>query len=120
MRNHFSTTGSRISFGARVVTHLEDTVYLAHNRPVDYFNSLVRNTPGDCLFDIATIELEFIFDMLYTKSAIIFTKMGFILHSISFYCTLFVFPLFDISFGMGKWTEKYRSGIDICITGMLL
>ncbi|KAL4332141.1 hypothetical protein GQ457_07G003730 [Hibiscus cannabinus] len=120
MRNHFSTTGSRISFGARVVTHLQDTVHLAHNRPVDYFNSLVRNTPRDCLFDIAAIELEFMFEMLYTKSAIIYTEMGFILHSISFCCTLFVLPLFVISFGMGKWTEEYSSGIDICITGILL
>ncbi|KAK8644422.1 hypothetical protein V6N13_123729 [Hibiscus sabdariffa] len=120
MRNHFSSTGSRISFGARVVTHLQDTVHLAHNRPVDYFNSLVRNTPRDCLFDIAAIELEFMFDMLYTKSAIIYTKMGFILHSISFCCTLFVLPLFVISFGIGKWTEEYSSGIDICITGILL
>ncbi|KAK8601866.1 hypothetical protein V6N13_058456 [Hibiscus sabdariffa] len=120
VKNYFSTTGSIKSSAAKLIAHLQDIVHLSDNRSEDYLRSLVRRSPVGCMFEIASIELGFMFDMLYTKSVIMYTKVGCILRVIGFCCSSFVLVLFLESFSIGELSEQFWSSLDVCITGILL
>ncbi|CAL5328299.1 unnamed protein product [Camellia sinensis] len=71
--------------------------------------------------DILEVEMGFMYDLLYTKAPITFTKRGCIFRSISFMCTVSVLVglirLINIE---AKWHKQHYSMVDIVITGVLL
>ncbi|KAL7193552.1 hypothetical protein ACSBR2_025206 [Camellia fascicularis] len=61
------------------------------------------------------------YDLLYTKASITFTKRGCIFRSISFMCTVSVLVgLFRLITMEAKWHKQHYSMVDIVITGVLL
>ncbi|CAL5374845.1 unnamed protein product [Camellia sinensis] len=71
--------------------------------------------------DILEVEMGFLYDLLYTKAPITFTKRGCIFRSISFMCTVSVLVgLFRLIAMEAKWDEQHYSMVDIVITGVLL
>ncbi|KAL7193565.1 hypothetical protein ACSBR2_025217 [Camellia fascicularis] len=71
--------------------------------------------------DILEDEMGLMYDLLYTKAPIAFTKRGCIFRSISFMCTVTVLVgLFRLITMEAKWHEQHYSMVDIVITGVLL
>ncbi|XP_028055260.1 uncharacterized protein LOC114259438 [Camellia sinensis] len=71
--------------------------------------------------DILEVEMGLMYDLLYTKAPITFTKRGCIFRSISFMCTVSVLVgLFRLIAMELKWHEQHYSMVDIVITGVLL
>uniref|UniRef100_A0A5B7C6V9 DUF4220 domain-containing protein n=1 Tax=Davidia involucrata TaxID=16924 RepID=A0A5B7C6V9_DAVIN len=75
-------------------------------------------------WDVAGVEMGLMYDMLYTKAPLIYTKAGFILRSICISFTVSVlvaFFLIVMSFMReNKWHGHYYWILDIAITGILL
>ncbi|GFZ10715.1 transmembrane protein, putative [Actinidia rufa] len=73
-------------------------------------------------WDATEVEMGLIYDLLYTKTSITYTMVGYILRSISFTCTVSVLVgFFCLLFRGGKyWHEQHYSMVDIAITGVLL
>ncbi|GKV28889.1 hypothetical protein SLEP1_g37877 [Rubroshorea leprosula] len=69
-------------------------------------------------FDVAVAELGFIFDVVYTKAALIYTKIGCFLRLSSFICSLAVLVLFLIRFMQD--VKLHFSIVDTFITMSLL
>ncbi|THG03730.1 uncharacterized protein LOC114292278 [Camellia sinensis] len=71
--------------------------------------------------NVLEVEMGLMYDLLYTKAPITFTKRGCIFRSISFMCTVSVlvglFRLIDME---AKWHKQHSSMVDIFITGVLL
>ncbi|CAL5376417.1 unnamed protein product [Camellia sinensis] len=71
--------------------------------------------------DILEVEMGLMYDLLYTKAPITFTKRGCIFRSISFMCTVSVLVgLFRLIAMEAKWHEQHYSMVDIVITRVLL
>ncbi|KAA8535434.1 hypothetical protein F0562_030425 [Nyssa sinensis] len=66
------------------------------------------------------VEMGLMYDLLYTKASITYTKAGFILRSISFICTVSVVVGFFLMAFLGKKWHEHYSIVDIAITGALL
>ncbi|KAF8377024.1 hypothetical protein HHK36_030396 [Tetracentron sinense] len=77
--------------------------------------SLVTNhESGEDAFKVVEMELGFMYDVLYTKASIVYTRQGCVLRAISFSTTISVFVVFLM-------IEKHGySNIDIIITHILL
>ena len=72
-------------------------------------------------WDALEIEMGLMYDLLYTKATITYSKMGCILRCISFACTMFVsVGIFWLIFRVDKKHEDPYSKVDITITGVLL
>ncbi|GKV17355.1 hypothetical protein SLEP1_g27870 [Rubroshorea leprosula] len=69
-------------------------------------------------WDIFVVELEFIFDVVYTKAALIYTKLGCFLRLTSFVSSFSVLLLFFIS--IINEPKFQFSRVDLAITGILL
>ncbi|KAL7193575.1 hypothetical protein ACSBR2_025220 [Camellia fascicularis] len=80
------------------------------------------NRNDDTYFkDVLEVEMGLMYDLLYTKAPIAFTKRGCIFRSISFVCTVSVLVgLFRLIAMAAKWHEQHYSMVDIVITGVLL
>ncbi|GLT95721.1 hypothetical protein SLE2022_133860 [Rubroshorea leprosula] len=91
-----------LSFKARMRTYLRDTKNQVKSILQGWLESdELRSSNHLTHFDIAVVELGFIFDVLYTKTPLIYTWKGCILRLISFTLsigTLFFF-IFELSFG---------------------
>ncbi|KAK8480879.1 hypothetical protein V6N12_076236 [Hibiscus sabdariffa] len=109
--NHFSTTGSLRSLLAKIAEHVFQQTHLESRN----LELMIKRSQARDVFDIVVIESGFMFDMLYTKSAIVFSKLGCFLRFISFCCSSFVLVFFLHSFGI-----ENSSSVDVCITGILL
>ncbi|GMP36034.1 hypothetical protein CsSME_00008276 [Camellia sinensis var. sinensis] len=71
--------------------------------------------------DILEVEMGLMYDLLYTKAPITFTRRGCIFRPISFMCTVSVLVgLFRLIAMEAKWNEQHYSMVDIVITGVLL
>ncbi|KAA8549816.1 hypothetical protein F0562_001500 [Nyssa sinensis] len=66
------------------------------------------------------IEMGLIYDLLYTKAPIIYTKAGSILHAISFSSTVIVLVGFFLIIFMKDDLLKHYRSVDIAFTGVLL
>ncbi|KAI8017291.1 hypothetical protein LOK49_LG04G00603 [Camellia lanceoleosa] len=67
---------------------------------------------------VLEVEMGLMYDLLYTKAPITFSKRGCIFRSISFMCTVSVLVgLFRL---IAKWHKQHYSMVDIVITGVLL
>ncbi|KAL7193550.1 hypothetical protein ACSBR2_025205 [Camellia fascicularis] len=71
--------------------------------------------------DVLEVEIGLMYDLLYTKAPMTFTKRGCIFRSISFMCTVSVLVgLFRLIAMEAKWNKLHYSMVDIVITGVLL
>ncbi|XP_057462573.1 uncharacterized protein LOC130752749 [Actinidia eriantha] len=72
-------------------------------------------------WDALKIEMGLMYDLLYTKAAINYSKIGCILRCMSFACTMFVLVgIFWLIFRLDKMYDDHYSKVDIVITGVLL
>ncbi|KAJ6676388.1 hypothetical protein OIU85_009653 [Salix viminalis] len=71
--------------------------------------------PADGAFKVVEVELKLIYDMLYTKAPLIFSRSGIILRCISFLLSVIVFIIFQV-----KIEKHAYSSIDVAITYLLL
>ncbi|KAF8025537.1 hypothetical protein BT93_F2389 [Corymbia citriodora subsp. variegata] len=69
----------------------------------------ITSYPPDHTFTTIEIELNFMFDMLFTKAAILYTKLGFIGLFISFFCSVSALWVFAVIF-------RYTFMIDMYVT----
>lgn len=102
--------------------------YLRGTSGKDHIGSYVKEVLNWCfkpredalsnLFTMVAVELGFIFDVVYTKSALIYTKTGVFLRFVSFICTLLVLVLFVV--GIVNDINLPFSRIDVFITAVLL
>ncbi|XP_028120204.1 uncharacterized protein LOC114317638 isoform X2 [Camellia sinensis] len=86
-------------------------------------NSLLEMNRDDATYirDVLEVEMGLMYDLLYTKAPITFTKRGCIFRSISFMCTVSVLVgLFRLIAMEAKWQEQHYSMVDTVITGVLL
>ncbi|XP_048322441.2 uncharacterized protein LOC107434620 [Ziziphus jujuba] len=65
-------------------------------------------------FKLVEMELGFVYDMLYTKAALIHSRIGLVLRFISFSCTCTVLALFSMA------DHKHCSIVDLSITYLLM
>ncbi|KAL7224407.1 hypothetical protein ACSBR1_025789 [Camellia fascicularis] len=94
--------------------------WLAERKILNFMAQMNRN--DDTYFrDVLEVEMGLMYDVLYTKAPITFTKRGCIFRCISFMCTVSVLVgLFRLIAMEAKWHEQHYSMVDIVITGVLL
>ncbi|KAI8017289.1 hypothetical protein LOK49_LG04G00601 [Camellia lanceoleosa] len=86
-----------------------------------FFMNATNRDDGTYIGDILEVEMGLMYDLLYTKAPITFTKSGCIFRFISFMCTVSVLVgLFRLIAMEAKWNELHYSMVDIVITGVLL
>ncbi|XVF39944.1 hypothetical protein PTKIN_Ptkin01aG0073300 [Pterospermum kingtungense] len=88
INNYFSANLQ--SLEARLGPHLQEIVNLTDIR---YLRTLMEKTNNVYLLDIVVIQSAFMYDMLYTKAAIVYTKLGCVLRLISSFCCISVLIL---------------------------
>ncbi|KAJ6761052.1 hypothetical protein OIU79_025817 [Salix purpurea] len=86
------------TYGALMVSHL-------------YFSKI----PAEGAFKVVEVELGLIYDMLYTKAPLIYSRFGIILRCISFLLSVTAFIIFQV-----KIEKHAYSSIDVAITYLLL
>ncbi|KAL5757598.1 hypothetical protein ACOSP7_020209 [Xanthoceras sorbifolium] len=91
--------------------------YLLFKRVEIFFAELVLNTIERRLeaFKVIEIELGFMFDVLYTKATIVYTRLGIFLRFLSFACSLSALVVFFVIINIHD-----HSLVDISITYSLL
>lgn len=136
-RNNINVLGGYLTF---TVMRPDINDYLAHDltcakirmetylRGKDDISSYVKQVLDWCfrpredamenLFTMVAAELGFIFDVVYTKSGLIYTKTGVLLRFVSFICTLVVLVLFVI--GIVRDIDIPFARTDVIITVILL
>ncbi|GLT77047.1 hypothetical protein SLA2020_486690 [Shorea laevis] len=108
-----------LSFKVRIQTYLRETIgQFSQEVKLIVQDWLKGSELSDSHFNIAAAELGFMFDVVYTKAALIYTKKGCFLRLCSFTCSLAVLLLFLISV-MNESTFSF-SRVDIFITISLL
>ncbi|KAJ6761078.1 hypothetical protein OIU79_025837 [Salix purpurea] len=70
--------------------------------------------PADGAFKVVEVELRLIYDMLYTKAPLIYSRSGIILRCISFLLSVTAFIIFQV-----KIEKLAYSSIDVAITYLL-
>ncbi|KAJ6676386.1 hypothetical protein OIU85_009651 [Salix viminalis] len=71
--------------------------------------------PADTAFKVVEVELGLIYDMLYTKAPLIYSRSGIILRCISFLLSVNAFIVFQV-----KIDKHAYSSMDVAITYLLL
>ncbi|GKV01460.1 hypothetical protein SLEP1_g14010 [Rubroshorea leprosula] len=112
VNNYLSQKEYPLSFKVRIRTYLRKTNHQVKLMLQDLLerNELRRSNSHLTHFDIAVVELGFIFDVVYTKAAFIYTRKGFILRLISF----------TLSVGMLVYVLISVEDLDFSITLLLL
>ena len=75
---------------------------------------LISKNKADGAFKVVEVELGLIYDMLYTKAPLIYSRFGIILRSISFLLSITAFITFQVKIGKDAYSET-----DIAITYLL-
>ncbi|GKV38515.1 hypothetical protein SLEP1_g46425 [Rubroshorea leprosula] len=104
----------------KMKAYIKETTGVDGIRVSEVFNDFDRTSHerfGD-MFQCLVAEIGFIFDVVYTKAALIYTKLGCLLRFTSFASSLSVLLLFFIS--IINEPKFHFSKIDIGITGILL
>ncbi|GLT99728.1 hypothetical protein SLE2022_171490 [Rubroshorea leprosula] len=107
----------------RIEAYVKETTGIDGIRALDYFSEKInvespRVDPSTSAFEVLVAEIGFIFDVVYTKAALIYTKLGCLLRFTSFASSFSVLLLFFIS--IINEPKFHFSRIDIGITGILL
>ncbi|KAK1577278.1 hypothetical protein Q3G72_020378 [Acer saccharum] len=94
-------------------------LYLFANQIIDesrYYNyEIINEKSAEDAFKLVAIELGLIYDVLYTKAAIVYSRIGISLHCICFVSSVSTLVIFSIIIDMHSY-----SLIDITITYLLL
>ncbi|GKV14957.1 hypothetical protein SLEP1_g25755 [Rubroshorea leprosula] len=105
----------------RVSTYIKESTGVDGQNPMEvaskYFHPK-RVGGADTFFKQLSIELGFMYDVNYTKAALIYTKLGCLLHLTGFASSFSVLLLFLIA--IINESKLHFSSIDIAITGILL
>ncbi|PNT01540.1 hypothetical protein POPTR_015G107300v4 [Populus trichocarpa] len=75
---------------------------------------LISKNKADGAFKVVEVELGLIYDMLYTKAPLIYSRFGIILRSISFLLSITAFITFQVKIGKDAYSKT-----DIAITYLL-
>ncbi|KAK3437839.1 hypothetical protein EUGRSUZ_C01199, partial [Eucalyptus grandis] len=67
----------------------------------------IPSYPPDHTFTTTEIELNFMFDVLFTKAAVLYTKLGFTGLFISFFCLVSALCVFAMKFRSSFWINMY-------------
>ncbi|GLT88054.1 hypothetical protein SLE2022_060970 [Rubroshorea leprosula] len=116
--NDYLSSHSLSSTHTRIQTCVKDTTNI--DDPLDLFQKFdyIFEFTQPQRLDIFVVELEFIFDVVYTKAALIYTKLGCFLRLTSFVSSFSVLLLFFIS--IINEPKFQFSRVDLAITGILL
>ncbi|GKU95835.1 hypothetical protein SLEP1_g9144 [Rubroshorea leprosula] len=120
--SHSSTSTSIImQTYFKEITHINNPIVLP--KYLDYiFSGYEKISSGHFegieVIDRFVVQLEFIFDVVYTKAALIYTKLGCSLRLTSFVSSFSVLLLFFIS--IINEPKFHFSRVDLAITGILL
>ncbi|GLT84360.1 hypothetical protein SLE2022_025960 [Rubroshorea leprosula] len=116
--NDYRSSQNLSDVGTRIKTYLRETTGIDAERALVSAGQYFPITRGAEIFEIFSIQLGFIFDVVYTKASLIYTKLGCFLRLTSFTSSFSVLVLFFINIIN---EPKFRgSRIDIAITGILL
>ncbi|GLT78476.1 hypothetical protein SLA2020_500100 [Shorea laevis] len=104
----------------RLKAYVEETTGMDGTRAIGFYHDFLRDVPIDntTAFGVLAAEIGFIFDVVCTKAALIYTKLGCLLRFTSFASSFSVLLLFFIS--IINEPKFHFSRIDIGITGILL
>lgn len=80
----------------RIKPHLKNWIY--HSLYISRPSLSIDNYPPIKVFKITEIELGFMYNALYTKTPIIYTKVGFMLRFLTFVCIALTFSGFAVMF----------------------
>ncbi|GLT99741.1 hypothetical protein SLE2022_171600 [Rubroshorea leprosula] len=108
-------------FRKRIRAYVRETTGMDGIYAINLARKLAKGEIGDkpiFVFDVLAAEIGFMFDVVYTKAALIYTKLGCILRFTSFASSFSVLLLFFIS--IINEPKFHFSRIDIRITGILL
>ncbi|OMO71333.1 hypothetical protein CCACVL1_18272 [Corchorus capsularis] len=87
--NYISTRENLSSSGTKLIIRFMDNIQKTGlwNVNMDYLLHTLEGLNSADLFEIIEVELGFLFDVLYTKAPITYTKLGFIFRFISVFCS---------------------------------
>ncbi|KAK2652981.1 hypothetical protein Ddye_012837 [Dipteronia dyeriana] len=93
--------------------------YLFANQIIDEYHyhsyGIINGKSAEDAFKLVAIELRLIYDVLYTKAAIVYSRIGISLRCISSISSVSALVLFSIIIGMQSYSQ-----IDITVTYLLL
>ncbi|GKV12828.1 hypothetical protein SLEP1_g23923 [Rubroshorea leprosula] len=116
--NDYLSSQNFSDVGTRFRTHLRETTGMDGIMALWVANQYIPNTRDIDVVAVFSIELAFMFDVVYTKTSLIYTKLGCFLRLTSFTSSLLVLLLFLIN--IINEANLHGSRIDITITGILL
>ncbi|KAF7152828.1 hypothetical protein RHSIM_Rhsim01G0021800 [Rhododendron simsii] len=85
------------------------------------YDRVLLHMEANILWDAMEVAMGLMYDMLYTKATLIYSKGGFIMRCISFGCTVSVLVGLTIQIVLLKTREEEKwDEVDVAITGVLI
>ncbi|GKV51644.1 hypothetical protein SLEP1_g58280 [Rubroshorea leprosula] len=116
--NDYLSTQNLPDVGTRIKTYLRETVGIDGRRALGFASEYFPVSHANDHFVINSIQLGFMFDVVYTKASLIYTKLGCFLRLTSFTSSFSVLLLFFIN--IINEPKFHGSRIDIATTGISL
>ncbi|GKV12834.1 hypothetical protein SLEP1_g23928 [Rubroshorea leprosula] len=117
--NDYLSSENLRDIGTRIKAYLKETIGMDGEKALEFAGKYFPRSYGmDILVEIYSIQLGFMFDVVYTKASLIYTKLGCFLRLTSFTSSFSILMLFFIN--IINEPKFYGSRIDIAITGILL
>ncbi|GLU06112.1 hypothetical protein SLE2022_231700 [Rubroshorea leprosula] len=116
--NDYLSSQNLSDLGTRIKAYLGETTGIDGSRVLEFVSKSFPTGHGEDVFEIISIQLGFMFDVVYTKASLIYTRLGCFLRLTSFTSCFSVLLLFFVS--IFNEPEFHSSRIDIAITGILL
>ncbi|KAL3746196.1 hypothetical protein ACJRO7_015189 [Eucalyptus globulus] len=98
--------------------HLVD--WLKHPVFMEHRNKLIKNYSPEDVFLTTDMELGFMYDVLYTKAPVLYTKRGITLRAISYFSLLLTLGGFMALFFDEHWRGPYVIYTFVLLTGVVL
>ncbi|GKV12841.1 hypothetical protein SLEP1_g23935 [Rubroshorea leprosula] len=116
--NDYLSSQNLSDVGTRIKAYFRETTGIDSSRAFHFGSKYIYTSTDKKVFEILSIQLGFMFDVVYTKASLIYTKLGCFLRLTSFTSCFSVLLLFFIS--IVDEPKFHGSRIDIAITGILL
>ncbi|GLT84364.1 hypothetical protein SLE2022_025990 [Rubroshorea leprosula] len=116
--NDYLSSKNLSDVGTRIKAYLRETTGIDGRRAFEFTHKYLHLSHEKDLFEALSIQLGFMFDVVYTKASLIYTKLGCFLRLTSFTSSFSVLLLFFID--IVNEPKFHSSRIDIAITGILL
>ncbi|GKV12831.1 hypothetical protein SLEP1_g23926 [Rubroshorea leprosula] len=116
--NDYLSSQNLSDVGTRIKAYLKETTGVDSSKALDFARKYINIRGGEEALEVLSIQLGFMFDVVYTKASLIHTKLGCFLRLTSFTTCFSVLLLFFIS--IVNEPKFHGSKIDISITGILL